>query len=232
MKKPLILCIVLLVTACQPSANEDQSNSVEKKPVIQSEKTTQKNDFSLLVDQPYDIIESDQTCEEPIVIEFFAYQCPHCYKLEKQAAVWKAKNNGKIKFMAVPTHLGHQEFSSFLIVHQAAKRLGIIEKAMPKMFTRLHEEKKAFASQDDVIAFFQSLNVSEEKARAAIQSGEEIQKEIDKNFEMLAKYKIASVPTIIVNYRYQFDVTKAGGYDKVFDVVDETLKMPSNCSTN
>ena len=232
MKKSLTLCVVLLIAACQPSANEDQSNTAEKPHAVKSEEIAPKNDFSLLVDQPYDIIESDQTCEEPIVIEFFAYQCPHCYTLEKQAAVWKKKNQGKINFLAVPTHLGHQEFSSFLIVHQAAKRLGIIDKAMPKMFTRLHEEKKAFASQDDVVAFFHSLGVPEEKARTAILSGKEIQKEIDKNFELLAKYKIASVPTIIVNYRYQFDVTKAGGYNKVFDVVDETLGLPSSCSTN
>jgi thiol:disulfide interchange protein DsbA len=230
--RPLVLCIVLLLAACQPSINEDQSSGVNETASLPSENKTSPNEFSLLVDLPYDIIETDQACEEPIVIEFFAYQCPHCYTLEKQAALWKEKNQGKVKFLAVPTHLGHQEFSSFLIVHQAAKRLGIIEKAMPKMFTRLHEEKKAFASQDDVISFFQSLGVSEENARTAIQSGEEIQKEIDKGFEMLAKYKIASVPTIIVNYRYQFDVTKAGGYDKVFNIVDETLKLPSSCSTN
>jgi len=47
---------------------------------------------------------------------------------------------------------------------------------------------------------------------------------------LLAKYKIAGVPTILVNHRYKFDVTKAGGYDKVFEVVDQTLAMPSNCS--
>jgi len=233
--KTLLLPLIagaLLLSACQPS--NDAVNATSKEQKAESALVESKaagNDFSLLVDQPYDVIESDETCEEPIVIEFFAYQCPHCYKLQEHLLAWKEKNQGKVKFKAIPTHLGHQEFSSFLIVHQAAVQLGILEKAMPKMFTRLHEEKKGFASQDEVVSFFTSLGVAEDRARATIQDGKTIQGEIDKGFEMLAKYKISGVPTILVNYKYQFNVTKAGGYDKVFDIVDETLKLPSSCST-
>ena len=232
MKNLIVLCSILLLFACQPSDVEDQSSTSEAAPISVAEKPSNEKNFSLLVDQPYTVIESDQTCDEPIVIEFFAYQCPHCYTLQKQADIWKKKNQGKVKFRAIPTHLGHQEFSSFLIVHQAAQKLGIIEKAMPKIFARLHEQKKSFASQEEVVEFFISLGVAEGSARLAIQDGKSIQDEIDKNFKMLAKYKIAAVPTIIVNYKYQFDVTKAGGYDKVFEVVDETLKLPSNCTAN
>ncbi len=236
MKNLLLTSLILLLGACQPStdkANASQSE-IEKNVVSKTSSVNAKKaggDFSLLVDLPYDIIESDQACEKPIVIEFFAYQCPHCYKLQKYAEAWKQKNGDKVNFKTIPTHLGHQEFNSFLIVHQAAKHLGILDKATPKMFTRLHEQKKAFASQDDVIAFFTSLGVTEDKARSAIQDGPKIQADIDEGFKMLAKYKVAGVPTLLVNYRYQFDVTKAGGYDKVFEVVNETLKLPSNCST-
>jgi len=231
-KNLIVLCSILLIVACQPSAEENQLSEGETVPASTVEKSSNKKNFSLLVDQPYDVIESAQTCDQPIVIEFFAYQCPHCYTLQKQADIWKKKNQGKVKFKAVPTHLGHQEFSSFLIVHQAAEKLGVIDDAMPKIFARLHEEKRGFASQDEVVEFFVSLGVANEAARSAIQDGKAIQSEIDKNFEMLTSYKIAAVPTILVNYKYQFSVTKAGGYDRVFKVVDETLKLPSNCNAN
>ena len=239
-----IFALILALSACQPAA-DDQKDLKESNPAATESKSQPKKDvnhseagadpeksegFSMVPGLPYEIIESDVVCNAPVVIEFFAYQCPHCYKLEQFAEAWKKENAAKIEFQAVPTHLGHQEFGPFLIVHQAAKNLGLLDKATPMLFKRLHEQKKSFASPDDAIAFLLSIGASEEDAKKALDDEEKIKTAIDDNFRLLAKYKITGVPAILVNHRYQFNVTKAGGYDKVFEVVEETLKLPSNCS--
>jgi len=226
-----LFTLILFLSACQPAEKETKTATDTSDSTAKKEETTPSPaaEVSPLIEQPYDIVESDITCEEPVVIEFFAYQCPHCYKLESFAEAWKKKNQGKVKFQAVPTHLGHQEFGSFLIVHQTAKNLGILDKAMPALFKRLHEDKKTFASQDEAIAFLVALGASEDAVKTAISNEEKIKTGIDENFLLMQKYKISGVPTILVNHQYQFNVTKAGGYDKVFEVVEETLKLPSNC---
>lgn len=221
-----IFTVLLALLACQPDQNESKEPVASEAP---SKDLPAK--FSMLLEQPYDIIESDEVCTEPVVIEFFAYHCPHCLKLEKFAQAWKKKNAGKVKFLTVPTHLGHQEFGPFLIVHQAAKDLGILEKATAMLFKRFHEDKKSFTSPEEAIAFLVSAGADETQAKKAITDEETTKTGLDENFRLLAKYKISSVPTILVNHRYQFDVTKAGGYEKVFEIVEETLKLPSNCST-
>ena len=237
MKILTFLPLLFVLFACQQTDDSKNINANAKvdsnTPITTHKKINSPiaapNNFSVMVDQPYDIVESDEACTEPVVIEFFAYQCPHCYTLEKHAEKWKSKNAGKVKFQSVPTHLGHKEFGVFLIVHQAAKNLNLLDKAIPMLFKRLHEDKKGFSSPEEAIAFLVSIGANEEAAKKAIEDDKAIKVGMDENFRLLAQYKIAGVPTILVNHRYQFDVTKAGGYDKVFEVVEETLKLPSSC---
>jgi len=241
-----IFVLVLSLAACQQSdekvnKTETSESSRSTEPASSNDKKStdshighnhsqQSEGFSLLTELPYETIESDEACDEPVVIEFFAYQCPHCYTLESHAQSWKETNAGKVKFKAIPTHLGHQEFGSFLIVHHAADRLGLLDAATPALFHRIHEEKQRFNSQDEALAFLVSIGASEEDAKAALEDQENGKAAINEDFRLLSKYKISGVPTILVNHRYKFDVTKAGGYDNVFKVVDETLNLPSNCS--
>lgn len=239
-----IFVLILSLAACQQTDEDLKKPDTSESKMAKSEATDTKTngnqpsnskpeastDFSLLSDLPYETVESDETCSEPVVIEFFAYQCPHCYKLESYAQAWKEQNAGKVKFQSVPTHLGHQEFGAFLIVHHAAERLGLLKEATPALFKRLHEEKQSFASQDDAAAFLVSIGATEQDAKAALDDQESGKTAINDDFRLLSKYKISGVPTILVNHRYKFDVTKAGGYDNVFKVVEETLKLPSNCS--
>ncbi|PCI71448.1 MAG: hypothetical protein COB38_05715 [Gammaproteobacteria bacterium] len=209
------------------SSNKTAKNTKEvESKLIESHST----DFSLLKEEPFTRIESNENCDAPVVMEFFAYQCPHCYTLESEAKKWKDANKGKVKFVAIPTHLGREEFGSFLIVHHASEQLGLLDKATPALFDRIHNQKKGFTSPDDAISFLVSLGANPEEAKTAIESDEKIKTSIDESFRLLSKYKISGVPTIIVNHKYQFDVTKAGGYDKVFEVVNQTLKLDSNCS--
>jgi len=239
-----LLFLALLLSACQPADETKKPEAIEKAPEPEAKTSsvqthdhshehehpqTNKPNISPLLEQPYEIVESDETCTEPVVMKFFAYQCPHCYTLEKHTQTWKKENNGKVKFQAVPTHLGNQQFGPFILVHETAKTLGLLDKITPMLFKRLHEEEKLFSSQDEAIDFLVSAGANKESATVAIENEEAIKTAIDSNFRLLAKYKISGVPTILVNHRYKFNVTKAGGYDKVFEVVNQTLKLPSNC---
>lgn len=239
--------LALLLSACQPSEEVKKPEAAEKPANLEPKTSpenehnnshnhdhdhaqTQKPTLSPLLEQPYEIVESDEACSEPVVIEFFAYQCPHCYTLEKHSQAWQEKNKGKVKFQSIPTHLGNQQFGPFILVHETAKTLGLLDKVTPMLFKRLHEEKKLFSSQDEAIDFLVSAGAEKESALKVMGDEEAIKTAIDSNFRLLAKYKISGVPTILVNHRYKFDVTKAGGYDEVFKVVDQTLKLPSNCN--
>jgi len=168
-------------------------------------------------------------CEEPVVIEFFAYHCPHCYNLEPAAEKWREKNKGKVKFLSVPTTLGYNEFGPYLLVHHAAKKLGVLEKAQHAIFERFHKEKKLFASPEDAAAFLASLGADEKEALEVLGDQEYMSKSIEADYELLSKYKVSSVPQVLVNHKYLTNITAAGGNDQVFELVDQLLDKPHSC---
>ena len=239
-----ILVLILSLMACQQAEDNDQTGKTVEKPEATKANTNPtstdstpdsqpavKKEFSLLTELPYETVESDEECTAPVVIEFFAYQCPHCYKLDEFAAAWQKNNAGEIQFRPIPTDLGNKNFGSYIIVHHAAAKLGLLETAIPALFERLHEQNKGFASLDDAVAFLVSMGASQQDAKQTIEDKETMDKSVQEDYRLLAKYKISGVPTVLVNHRYKFNVTKAGGYDNVFKVVEQTLELPSSCSS-
>lgn len=179
---------------------------------------------------PYRELENPQACEQPVVVEFFAYQCPHCYNLEPAAEKWRAKNAGKVKFVSVPTHLGRQEFGSLLLVHHAANKLGVLDKVQHALFERVHKEQKLFTSPDEAADFMAKHGgVDRAEALAAINDQKAMGDTIQADFAMMSHYKITHVPQVMVNNKYITDITSAGGRDEVFALVDELLQKEHNC---
>lgn len=238
-----IIISLLLLSACQEDQNkttEQAETAVEttqqKQPTEnqaakdQQQESHEHHDHSASSDgSKYQTIEPQVTCEKPIVIEFFAYQCPHCYNLEPSAEAWRKKNAGKVEFRSIPTTLGHEELGSLLLVHHAAKLLGIGEKTQHALFNRFHKEKKLFASQEEAVEFLVAQGADAKKAATVLSDKEGMSKSIEADFELLKQYKISSVPFLLVNHQYTTSIDSAGGHTEVFEVVDETLQLTHSC---
>ncbi|WP_168204085.1 thiol:disulfide interchange protein DsbA/DsbL [Aliikangiella coralliicola] len=181
--------------------------------------------------EKYQKVEPQFECSEPVVVEFFAYHCPHCNDLEPAAEAWRKQNADKVKFVSIPTTLGHQQLGSMVLVHHAAKMLGVLEKTQPALFERFHKEKKLFASPEEAAEFLAAQGADKAKALETLQNQDALTKSIEADFELLQKYKISSVPQVLVNHQYMTNITAAGGHDEVFKVVDETLKLENGCKT-
>ncbi|MCW8878340.1 MAG: thiol:disulfide interchange protein DsbA/DsbL [Kangiellaceae bacterium] len=182
--------------------------------------------------EKYQVVDQNFECEGPVVIEFFAYQCPHCYNLEPAAKKWRAKNadnGGKVKFISVPTTLGHQQYGSVLLVHHAAKLLGVLEKTQHALFKRLHEDRRLFASPEEAAEFLIAQGADKNKALEILNDEKLMSDSIEQDFEYLRKYKISSVPQVLVNHKYMTNITAAGGHDEVFKLVDNLLELEHNC---
>nr|WP_246722842.1 thiol:disulfide interchange protein DsbA/DsbL [Aliikangiella sp. G2MR2-5] len=220
----------------EPSQPEDKKAANDSAPDTAAEESQAENHqghehAAAPSGERYQKLESDAACEEPVVIEFFAYHCPHCYALEPSAEKWRAKNGGKVKFLSVPTTLGHDQLGSLLLVHHAAKLLGVLEKTQHALFERFHKEKKLFASEDEAAEFLAAQGADKAEALAMLKNQDEMMKSINEDFELLKQYRISSVPQVLINHQYMTNITAAGGHDEVFEVVDETLQLANNCGT-
>lgn len=178
----------------------------------------------------YKVLDINSQCKEPSVKEFFAYQCPHCLQLERYLYQWKTSNETiKQAFEAIPTDLGKRDMGSYIYVHNAAKKLGILPKAQALMFKRYHEDKQTFKSKNEALEFLVAVGAKKEEAIKALDDSGYINDQNQNYMALLKRYKISSVPTIVVNDRYYIDVKSAGGFDKVTKVIEETMKLTEHC---
>ncbi len=169
------------------------------------------------------------SCEKPTVIEIFAYQCPHCYKLEEHAKKWKESVGDKVNFITLPTELGRKEFVPFLAIHYTADKLGVLDQIKPQLFDMIHNNKPAFSDFEGVVKMFTAAGVEEQAARDLLQNDAYIMEQMQKTHELMIRYKVTGVPRILVNYSYATDVSEAGGYENVFKAVDKALLEPNSC---
>ena len=247
----IIITSLFFMTACQQQEDAKQAPAE----VTQEAKSTPSNKANDTADAPatseteeahdhnhdhaaatpvmgerYQIVEPQAECDEPVVIEFFAYQCPHCYNLEPAAEAWREKNGGKVKFRSVPWDLGRKEMGSMVLVHHAAKLLGVLDKTIPALFKRFHEEKKLFTSPEEAVEFLVAQGADPVKAKQTLEDQEAMTKSIQADYKLLGDYKIASVPQVLINHRYLTSTTAAGSTQAVFEVVDETLAKEHSCT--
>jgi thiol:disulfide interchange protein DsbA len=181
--------------------------------------------------ETFKVLEPLDTCDKPTVIEFFAYQCPHCFTLEEHTQKWKKSLASDVDFIAVPTDLGRQEFVAFLAIHHSAKELGVLPVIQDKLFGILHRKEAGFADFNGVIDMFVAAGIDRAKATATLQNETLIRGKLMEGFEMMKRYKITSVPQVLVNYQYLTSPVMAQGYDKVFPIVDELLAKPADCKS-
>lgn len=244
MKHLILICAALLLTACQQDTyNEEQPQTQSTKDSVQQASQDSHDNHSnedhaghdhaahagQKTETGYVEIEPQDSCSQPTVIEFFAYQCPHCYKIEEHLEKWKASADENVQFTAMPTDLGRKEFFPFVVIHHSADELGVLDKIKPQLFATLHENKYAFQDYEGIVKMFVEAGAEEQKARDTLQNEDFLRSRLEHDFNVMKKYKITGVPAILVNYQYQISVSSAGGYDKVFEVVEKALKLPAKC---
>ena len=180
----------------------------------------------------YQDVEPKDSCEKPIVMEFFAYQCPHCYSLEPEVKKWLATKSDDVEFITIPTDLGQEQYVPFLMTHYAADKLGILDKIKPMLFKMVHEDKKLIQGVDVAIELLVSAGVTKELAETTIKDQEFLKSVFTKNITLMQNYRVSSVPTILVNYQYKTDVPTVNGRENLFPTVDRLLSFEAKCKNN
>ncbi|MCF6192872.1 MAG: thiol:disulfide interchange protein DsbA/DsbL [Kangiellaceae bacterium] len=140
---------------------------------------------------------------KPEVIEFFSYACGHCYTMEGFVNKFKSDNDN-IKFTAVPTDLGHPQWSIYVKAYYLGQLLKVLNKSHGKIFHRINVQKKPITSDAGLKSFFVELGVTPEQYDSANKSFA-LDAKLRKAKQLLRKYQINSTPTFVANQRYKLD---------------------------
>jgi thiol:disulfide interchange protein DsbA len=154
------------------------------------------------------------------VVEVFWYGCGHCYALDPALEAWRTKSKpAYVEFVRVPG-MWNDTLRMHARLFYTAELLGKLEEVHTPIFREIHNKGNYLNSVDRISEFFRQHGVSTNDFQSAF-SGFAIESKLQRADFLNHRYRIDSVPTIIINGKYKTDVGKAGGEAELFQLIAE-----------
>lgn len=167
----------------------------------------------------FKLVDPAGSSKEPEVIEFFSYTCPTCYRLEQPLAGWKKERDKSINFKRIPM------FKPLLTkAFYTAQYLEVEDKVHSMIFHRLHAERKNIANKADLKKLFVEAGVDGKAFDKAFKSFH-VRSKTKKAEKLALKFKVTSVPTFIVNNKYETSLVHTDGDTKSLFETLSTLPL-------
>jgi thiol:disulfide interchange protein DsbA len=176
------------------------------------------------VDTNYQIIAPAQATNvdpgQVEIIEFMWLGCPHCYELNPYIEAWKKKLPSYVAFSQVPV-----TWDSLRVPHArlfyTLQALGAGDDMIVKAFEELHRQgEQSFTAEQEQKAFAVA-NGLDGAAFEREYNGFAVNTSIKRAQDLVRRYRVDQVPTLIVNGKYRTDVAMAGGPEKLMELLDD-----------
>ncbi len=155
------------------------------------------------------------------VAEIFWYGCPHCYTFDPYLESWKSDLSANVNFIRVPA-VWNPLVQLHARAYYTAQALGKGEEMHTPIFREIHVNGNYLESEQALQTFFEQFDISEEEFTNAFNSFA-VHTKMQRAEELSRRYRIASVPTVIVNGKYSTDAGAAGDYNTLMELVDELV---------
>jgi len=155
------------------------------------------------------------------VCEVFWYGCPHCFNFDPYLARWQETKTQNVSFVRVPA-----VWNPLLQLHArafyTAEALGKGAEMHEAFFREIHERGNMLDSEAKLQEFFGRFAVEAAAFKATFDSFA-VQAKLQRADELSRRYRIQSVPTIVVNGKYTTDGEQAGSYGDLITLIDELV---------
>ena len=159
--------------------------------------------------------------EQIEVAEIFWYGCPHCYTFDPYLESWKGDLDPDVSFVRVPA-----VWNALLQLHArayyTAEVLGITDEIHTPIFREIHVNGNPLNSEQALQGFFEEFGVSEEDFTGAFNSFA-VHTRLQRADELSRRYRVSSVPMVIVNGKYSASAQSAGDYPTLMELIDELV---------
>lgn len=156
------------------------------------------------------------------VMEFFWYACPHCNALDPYLETWRQKNKPSYaSFVRVPV-MWSQMHGLHARIYYTAQALGKLDALHSSIFAEFHQVQNPLNSTEAVTQFFVKHGIAQADFQRAFTS-QAVNASLQKAQELELRFKVESVPYIVINGKYVTDVGMAGGPTQLISLINELV---------
>jgi thiol:disulfide interchange protein DsbA len=162
------------------------------------------------------------------VLEFFWYGCPHCYALDPQVESWRKSKPAYVTFSRVPV-MWSEGHRSTARLYYALESMGKLDQLHGEVFKEIHVNGNPLIAADPNDAagaeriqssFLKKLGISDDAFKQAYHSFA-VETDLQRADQLGLRYRIAGVPTFVVNGKYVADVSSAGSPERLMSLVED-----------
>ncbi len=157
------------------------------------------------------------------VAEIFWYGCNHCYNFDPYVENWLGDKPDGVSFVRVPA-----VWNPLVKLHArafyTAEALGKGEEMHTPFFREIHVKQNFLDSEASLREFFGRFGVSAEEFKAAFDSFA-VHTKLQRAETLAQRYRVSSVPMIVVNGKYTTSASTTGGYDGLMEVINELITL-------
>ena len=158
------------------------------------------------------------------VIEFMWLGCPHCYALEPTLLAWLKSKPAYIVFVRVPVawDAAHRAHAQLFYTLTTLGRPELIEKAFDTI--QLQHNPLIGASDAESLRIGQAWAVQQGIAAAdfaAAWNSAAVSAQLQRAEDLVLRYRIQSVPAVVINGKYKTDVARAGNAANLIQLIDD-----------
>jgi thiol:disulfide interchange protein DsbA len=157
------------------------------------------------------------------VVEFFWYECPHCYSLEPHIETWLKKLPKDVEFKRVPA-MFNQQWAISGRVYYTLEAIGELGRLHRPLFDAIHTGGLKITNQRQLQDWLERQKADVGKFNAAYKSFA-VESRLKRALELTRASKIDAVPIMMVNGRYLVTADMAKGEQRMLLVVDSLIEQ-------
>lgn len=153
------------------------------------------------------------------VVEFFWYECPHCYDLEPLLERWIPKLAKDVQFRRVPATFNDRWRLSARVFY-ALESMGLDGKLHKPLMDAIHKDRMRITDERQLGDWLGKQGVDVAKFQAALRSFA-VESRLKRAEQLVRDSRIDGVPALMVNGRYL--VTAGGSSQRMLDTADALI---------
>ena len=169
---------------------------------------------------PYGPLPADKKVE---VVEFFWYECPHCYAFDPMLEAWTKRLPADVSFRRVPVGFTARHVLTQKMYY-ALEDMGKLDANLHRrIFNAIHQQNKRLLSEADMAAFLGENGVDPAKFTEMYRSFQ-VSNQSNRAKQLTEAYKIDGVPALGIQGRYWTSGALAGSHERSLLVADYLIE--------
>jgi thiol:disulfide interchange protein DsbA len=157
------------------------------------------------------------------VVEMFSYMCVHCFNFDATVSEWARRQSSDVDFRREPA-IFNKSWELMAQAFYASKALGVTDKTHDAMFEAIHTRNEDMRAPEKMAALFnRTAGVVEADFMRAFNSFS-VRSKVQQADTRGRQYRVAAVPTLVVNGKYKVDGRMAGSNTGMLRIADYLIK--------